>query len=400
MRAPQILVRTRHFIGSSSRSFSFLRRNFFAFGLEITLALVALLSVAVNVSNLNPAPRSAGNRYLGLLLAYPDTNPNLIAEMKTQKIQISPEKQRYISTAQASPPPLLAHGGSSAEDASKSRDSLPMMSPDGVLQKPNYTSKDAFQNRDIEEYTVKGGDSLARIASVYGVSVQTILYENKLNVADYIKPGQHLKILPTDGISHTVQKNETIESIAKKYKVDPEAILDFNEIEVPEDIQQGEILIIPNGQAEVLPSAKPKLDSLKKVDVKTANVPDDYAGSGGALLWQLATHNITQYYSSRHRALDVSNGQRPQFWAAQDGIVELSGWQSGYGNTAVINHGNGLKTRYAHASELYVSAGDKVAKGQMLGRVGNTGRTYGATGNHLHFEVIKNGTKYDPLKFF
>ena len=184
--------------------------------------------------------------------------------------------------------------------------------------------------------------------------------------------------------------------IAEEFNVDLESILEFNEIEIPDDILAGEVIIIPEGKIDIPES---RIASYNRVEIRTASVPQDFTGSSGSLIWPLPTRQITQYYWSRHRALDISNGQRPQFWSSQDGIVELSGWQGGYGRTIVINHGNGLKTRYAHVSEIYVTAGDRVTKGQVIGRVGNTGRTYGRTGNHLHYEVIKNGVKVDPLSY-
>ncbi|HCR44429.1 MAG TPA: hypothetical protein DIV41_07585, partial [Ruminococcaceae bacterium] len=67
-----------------------------------------------------------------------------------------------------------------------------------------------------------------------------------------------------------------------------------------------------------------------------------------------------------------------------------------YGNRVIINHGNGLVTVYGHASKVLVSAGQKVSKGQPIARVGSTGNS---TGPHCHFEVRKNGTKVDPLKY-
>ena len=82
--------------------------------------------------------------------------------------------------------------------------------------------------------------------------------------------------------------------------------------------------------------------------------------------------------------------------AADDGIVELAGWQKSYGYTIVINHGSGRKTRYGHASNLLVSAGDQVVKGQIIMISGSTGRS---TGPHLHFELLINGVRVNPLKY-
>ena len=86
-------------------------------------------------------------------------------------------------------------------------------------------------------------------------------------------------------------------------------------------------------------------------------------------------------------------------YASESGFVELSGYRTGYGNSITINHGNGYKTLYAHASELYVSAGDQVTKGQVIAKQGRTGRVRGITGIHLHFEIIKNGGRVNPLSY-
>ena len=72
-----------------------------------------------------------------------------------------------------------------------------------------------------------------------------------------------------------------------------------------------------------------------------------------------------------------------------------AGWRSGYGNQVLIDHGDGYSTRYAHAELLYVKQGAFVEQNMLLGLIGSTGRS---TGPHLHYEVIKNGDKIDPIK--
>ena len=79
-----------------------------------------------------------------------------------------------------------------------------------------------------------------------------------------------------------------------------------------------------------------------------------------------------------------------------DGVVIHSGGRAGYGRTVEIRHGNGYVTRYAHNNKLLVTVGDLVEQGQTIALMGKSGR---ATGVHLHFEVIRNGRKLDPLKF-
>jgi murein DD-endopeptidase MepM/ murein hydrolase activator NlpD len=380
-------------------SFSFAKKNFFNFWLELILLTLGFSALTFNLTASGTFD-GGQNRFVAILEERPQLNQQIHNRIKTEQIKFSPEKEKIISSAAATTQEVysgaVAQMGKESSSASDLVAEL-LASPDSVITKPNYTTKDAGQRRDIREYTVRNGDSVSEIAGNFGVSIQTVLYENKLSEDSYIKPGQVLSILPTTGIKHSVQTNETLEQIAKKYKVDLEVILDYNEIEVPEDIAAGEVLIIPEGKVEIPESRRTQIATLNKVDIKQVIVPENFVGALGSLIWPLNIRNITQYFWSRHKAIDVSNGQRPQFWAAQNGIVELSGWQAGYGRTVVINHGNGVKTRYGHASELYVSAGDEVVKGQLIGRVGNTGRVYGATGNHLHFEVVKSGVKINPL---
>lgn len=82
--------------------------------------------------------------------------------------------------------------------------------------------------------------------------------------------------------------------------------------------------------------------------------------------------------------------------AAGDGKVVHSGWMGGYGKTIVISHPGGMSTLYGHCSSLLVKNGATVRSGQQIARVGSTGRS---TGNHLHFEVRKNGTPQNPLRY-
>ena len=82
--------------------------------------------------------------------------------------------------------------------------------------------------------------------------------------------------------------------------------------------------------------------------------------------------------------------------AAADGEVTYSGWMGGYGNLIIISHGNGIQTYYGHCSKLYALEGEKVKAGDTIAAVGSTGYS---TGNHLHFEIRKNGTQINPQKY-
>ncbi len=97
-----------------------------------------------------------------------------------------------------------------------------------------------------------------------------------------------------------------------------------------------------------------------------------------------------------HKGIDIAADYGEDILASADGTVILSDWYSGYGNAVVIDHGHGITTVYGHSSQLLVSEGKKVKKGDLIARVGSSGRS---TGPHLHFEIRINGEAVDPLKY-
>ncbi len=98
----------------------------------------------------------------------------------------------------------------------------------------------------------------------------------------------------------------------------------------------------------------------------------------------------------RHKGVDIVCAKGTAIYSVLGGTVEEAGYRSDYGNYIIVNHGNGMRTRYAHCSKLYVKRGSKVVKGQTIALVGNTGRSYGA---HLHFEIMVNGNLVNPLNY-
>jgi murein DD-endopeptidase MepM/ murein hydrolase activator NlpD len=96
-----------------------------------------------------------------------------------------------------------------------------------------------------------------------------------------------------------------------------------------------------------------------------------------------------------HAGLDIAGDRGQPVFATAAGTVEFAGYQGNYGNFVVIDHGYGLETRYGHLQSFGVAKGSKVQRGDVIGRVGATGR---ATGSHLHYEVLANGTLLNPLR--
>lgn len=235
-------------------------------------------------------------------------------------------------------------------------------------------------------YAVAGGDTLSTIAQKFGVSVDTIKWASDLK-RDSLSIGQELKIPPVSGIIHKVKEGDTVQSIAKKYKTESQKIVNFPFNDFADldtfALNVGQTLVVPDG---VQPEA-PRLAGL---------LPPAVAGGTGQLLWP-AGGLITQYPVWYHNALDIANPAAPGIAAGDSGTVSLVEYlRYGYGFYAVVDHGNGLSTLYAHMSEIYVKPGDSVRRGQILGRMGSTGRS---TGLHLHFEVRKNGMIVNPLPF-
>ena len=130
---------------------------------------------------------------------------------------------------------------------------------------------------------------------------------------------------------------------------------------------------------------------------------------GGEFTWPTPScHYITSHFSprrknpvtgvyKRHTGTDIGASYGAAIVAANSGTVTLAGWNSGYGNCVIIDHGGGKATLYAHMSAYNVSQGQTVSKGQRIGSVGSTGNS---TGPHLHFEVLINGAAVDPMQYF
>lgn len=124
---------------------------------------------------------------------------------------------------------------------------------------------------------------------------------------------------------------------------------------------------------------------------------------GSTLQWPLPGHTyiscrfgeVDAFGNAGHRGTDIPAPEGTPILAAHSGTVLVSGWNDSYGNQVLLDNGAGLSTRYAHMTATAVTAGETVTAGQVIGYVGSTGDS---TGNHLHFEVMQNGVRIDPLE--
>ena len=257
-----------------------------------------------------------------------------------------------------------------------------------------------------QTYVVKEGDTIWEISSKFDLSVDQITtYNPKLNL-DKIKPGQEIKIV----------KNEPYFNVEMDLSV-----VTYEEVpcEVKEvydkSLNKGKQIVKEygsNGLAEVT----------KKIKVINGNVVDENLINSklikepksrvvviGTKQSNLVASGMfirpsRGYISSRfgmrwgrmHEGIDIAAPTGTPIHAADAGRVVYAGWMTGYGKCIMIDHGNGYRTVYGHASKLYVREGTRVSKGQLIAAVGSTGRS---TGPHLHFEIRKNGVPQNPLKY-
>ena len=278
----------------------------------------------------------------------------------------------------------------------------------GVLTASAYvTDFNTLQAEEVRQYrggeiiihSVAEGETVSSIAQRYGLQMTTVMWENNLTETSKIKPGQELKILPLDGIRHKVSRGETIVSIGKKYGLEGSEIqvmvdYPFNEFLNDEtfDLATGQYLVVPDGVKASVTSTTGRVARQIQITPDAGSVT-----ATGNFVWP-ATGRITQGYRFYHKAIDIANKGGSTILAADSGTVIGAGWLDGYGygNRIIIDHGNGYVTLYAHLSTVQVKAGQKVNRGDLIGRMGSTGRS---TGTHLHFEIRQGGVLLNPLSF-
>jgi len=278
-----------------------------------------------------------------------------------------------------------------------------------VSQVLNY--EDAFQlittgTKNPEKYVVKEGDSLWWIARKNDMYVDDIVKANRME-SEKIKPGQELILVKSKPYINVIasvrgEKDETI-------PYETEVIVDNNapsSIRVKQYGQDGKkhinyVAEKVNGviQNREITEEKVIKQAVNKVIVKGTKITQlaSRSRSGtGAIDWPVYGP-ITQYYKgSRHTGLDIGGRLGTYLHAADSGYVTYVGYRGNYGNFVIIDHGNGMVTRYAHCNSFKVGVGQKVQKGDVIATMGSTGRS---TGPHLHFEVLVNGSFRNPLDY-
>ncbi|MFC1599415.1 peptidoglycan DD-metalloendopeptidase family protein [Patescibacteria group bacterium] len=273
---------------------------------------------------------------------------------------------------------------------------------------PQTNEADRSAMSDKIAHSVESGETLSTIAAMYGLKTNTLKWENNLSNSSILRVGTSLSVPPVDGVSHTVKSGQSLAKVATLYDIEEADIIRQNALDT-ETLTAGQGLFIPGGEQIAPPAPVISNTAYRSTGVATASPTrvaldaNTAAPAVGKFLIYPTRGKITQGYYSWHRAVDIGDRSKPPIWAAAGGTVVKASegsWGGGYGNHVIIDHGNGVQTLYAHLDYLTVANGQSVGQGEVIGRMGNTGRVYGVTGIHLHFEVRDNGVKAYPGNYW
>jgi murein DD-endopeptidase MepM/ murein hydrolase activator NlpD len=278
-----------------------------------------------------------------------------------------------------------------------------------------HTSIPTRPRVDVITYTVQSGDNLFSIADKFGLKPQTILWGNFETLEDnphILRPEQVLNILPTDGTYYQWSEGDNLGQIADFFEVDPQAIIEYpgNRFDLTEtsvevaDIDRGSWLIVPGGKRELKDWGPPAIS--RQNPASAAYYGPGHCGAVyegafgvGTFVWPTVERFLSGYgYNPAvHPAIDIAGVTGNAIFATDSGVVVYAGWSNyGYGYLIVIDHGNGWQSAYAHLSAVGVGCGQSVYQGTVIGAMGSTGNS---SGPHLHFELVYNGAKVNPLNF-
>jgi hypothetical protein len=260
--------------------------------------------------------------------------------------------------------------------------------------------------QEVVKYTVVEGDTVFGIAEKFGLKPETVLWGNYYVLLDdphALKAGQELNILPLDGTYHEWQVGEGLNGISKYYGVPPEDIINFpaNNLDpaaigdfANPNIAPGTWLVVPGGHREFISWSAPlgvTRENPASARVLGPGACDPISGGAvgfGAFIWPANNHHLSGFDyapNANHWGIDIAGNDGEGVYATDAGVVVYAGWNNyGYGNMIMVDHGNNFQSLYAHLSGISVGCGQSVGQGDLIGTIGNTGRS---SGSHLHFEI-------------
>lgn len=281
---------------------------------------------------------------------------------------------------------------------------------DVIVRIPSpHTAFPSRERAEVVVYVIQAGDTIFDVAAKFGLAPETIVWSNREAINDapwLVRPGLELFILPVNGVYHTTRAEETVESIAAEYEVEASALYNvWNDLEEGDEPREGQLLVVTGGRGgEVSWTPPPRYPRPGPAGFSygvCSGITVSGPGANGWFILPTGNPRVSGWYfhdprSPTHIGLDYGCRTGEPIYAADNGVVNIAGWNGGYGIMVEINHGNGFITRYAHFSELAVGCGHAVYQGDLIGYCGNTGYS---TGPHLHFEIRLDGVPQDPLAY-
>ncbi|MDQ1911154.1 M23 family metallopeptidase [Paenibacillus sp. GD4] len=277
--------------------------------------------------------------------------------------------------------------------------------PSELVQPDELRKK--LETGDVQptKYTVEQGDCLGCIAKKFNIPKQVIYQNNPSITGDFIKAGQQLDLTvlqPTLAV-------RTVEKVVENQEIQYET-----EYQTDDSLRLGTIQTITpgkNGLKKVTIQLTKVNGLLEEEEVLSEEIIDQpvkavakkgtkvVKGEGtGKFAWPVVGSSISSTFGTRwgalHKGIDLTGNRN--ILASDNGKVIFAGVKDGYGNAIILDHMNGYKTLYGHLSQISVTNGKIVEKGEKIGIMGSTGNS---TGVHLHFEIQRNNTPENPLKY-
>ncbi len=303
-------------------------------------------------------------------------------------------------------PGLQSATGEFQENVSVEKKLMPL----DQLRTPEQAVRLLLDGTERQEFiTVSRGDSLWSIADARKTSIEELKKANPTIREDEIKEGQTLKLVVAEPLINVKTVEVVNEETAIPFGVQTTYTDDLYtwETEVQREGASGTRAVV----YEVTKINGEEL-SREQIDEKVITKPvDKIVARGtkvapnrgtGAFAWPMHTGYVSSSYGWRdigyHNGVDIAAPHGTPIYAADSGIVTFAGWDSsGLGYSITIDHRDGTVSRYGHMSAILVESEQGVTKGEAIGRVGNTGYSFGP---HLHFEVFSNGARVNPMNYF
>lgn len=234
----------------------------------------------------------------------------------------------------------------------------------------------------LRAHVVGAGETLLSIAASYGITPQTLAYNNGLADSADLRGGQSLVVPPLDAAIHVVHEGETLAEIAARFNVDPDEVREVNRVAFePADVAAGRVLLLPVPDGRY-PGFRLRVSDAPRVFAPRVRWPTEGI--------------VTQLFHPGHSGVDIATLAGSPIVATDSGTVSFVGWRGPGGLAVCVHHDWGLETCAYHASAAHVEVGERVVVGQRVASVGSTGVS---TGAHVHWEARTNGVLVDPLTY-